>query len=1437
MKRKLSVLVAVILLSAVLVPQTLGLTVKGTASLPAVLDAQTRSSTANGDWKVFLPVVMSSQSQSSVVNDGSFESGALAQWAAANATVSTDAAHSGRYGVILNGSGAWVSQNIVSRLAPNVTYNFSVWVRITKRTTSWGSAWFRLDKYSDCGTGAYGTVKAANDKTRGWQKLTLRRSFTASQLSTPVYVCLAGFGFANGIAHGDDIGVIITVVGTPTSNPPTATPTQTGTPNTATSTPTRTPTGMPTQTRTPAGTTTPVPTTSIPPSGLAEWSQFGANAQRTSYVPQDITNWAYRCVWNGQDASTHINTLGVEPVAGDGKIFISAGTSGVYAISDSNCAQVWNAAIASNSTVAYDNGYVYIVATNGTLYKLNSSTGATVASTSGGSGSTNPLPPLVLSDRVIFPAGNVLYAVTKSNLQTIWQYNAGARIDTPASYSANRNAVVIVTQDLYVHAISNTSGAQVWRTKPTPRTGGTITGSSDLTHAEVAEGYPAIADTHGILFVRYKIDWDSIYFAGLWQPSNTWIRDTLTANPARQNIFALSLNDGSQAFIVNIGQGGHEQNSIYIDQGRSPVIRVLPNGQEVAYAMCRGGTQYDARWDSHFCEIVLDNNTVAGYQAGDVRYIAYNHPPGTTGAAQYLITDEQPYVVGAGVTLMGAHWQAGQSVRMTNRSDAFGSFANPIQSQNAPTIVEREFPPAYAACTRNDATHSCGAGQLFYSEPNYGSGRLYSSGFWVYWGETMPNGGTGAFIATKNLVIYKAFSGAVFVLAGQTTGVAPTATPAASTPTAMPATRTPTPTNTPVASTPTPTTAPGGTTVVTNLSAPSSTGRYQKLEVVMQLSRAFPADSLLPYYFYDPADAHLGSNGISVDTVFIAPDGSTQTAPAFYYQDYVRTGTSQETMTPSSNYSWRVRFAPSQLGQYQYHVIVRDVGGTSRYPASGELVFNSIVSGSKGFVRVDPGDSRFMAFDDGSSFVPIASGRQWWKCCGIRSLDYDAAFNSFGQNGANLTRVWIQNDGYGLTVEGHFDAYTYPDDYNPVDRGIDIGALTKGTLINQRGARELDYILESAEVNGVYLELCSHSDPYWIWPYTLDGEAGSQQVGSDDPKHLAEWKRNFRYLVARWGYSTSVLSWENWNELAHILPNTPEWNFYSAYSLYQRASDPYHHLLTTSQGSQAYSPAFWSSGFFDIANYHDYMMPSRYPAALTNDEANFVSKFSWCLGTNGQLCSGLGVGDGTIWTGANKPWIWGEIDVGTSNWNEVNPRAQSGDARLRFLHNSTWAGLFSPLATSPIDWYWDQEDAATTSARLADRKRTQQFFSGITFDGMTFMLTAADAPSGYAGEVVTATNSNARVYAMKNAQGVVAWVQHRDYTWYNSPAVPAAISVTVTFPNVNGTFTVQLYDPQTGNTQNLGTVTANGTLVVNVGDVSKDMAIKARPVAASASEY
>ena len=45
-----------------------------------------------------------------------------------------------------------------------------------------------------------------------------------------------------------------------------------------------------------------------------------------------------------------------------------------------------------------------------------------------------------------------------------------------------------------------------------------------------------------------------------------------------------------------------------------------------------------------------------------------------------------------------------------------------------------------------------------------------------------------------------------------------------------------------------------------------------------------------------------------------------------------------------------------------------------------------------------------------------------------------------------------------------------------------------------------------------------------------------------------------------------------------------------------------------------------------------------------------------------------------------------------------------------FLHNMVWAGLFSPISTTPFDWYADIEDSTSRNAKYQSRKTTHFFF-------------------------------------------------------------------------------------------------------------------------------
>ncbi|MBD3321969.1 MAG: DUF5060 domain-containing protein, partial [Chitinivibrionales bacterium] len=609
-------------------------------------------------------------------------------------------------------------------------------------------------------------------------------------------------------------------------------------------------------------------------------------------------------------------------------------------------------------------------------------------------------------------------------------------------------------------------------------------------------------------------------------------------------------------------------------------------------------------------------------------------------------------------------------------------------------------------------------------------------------------------------------------------------------------------------------------------------GIYKKFEIDFDISRSFPRNSFLPYYYYDPLDtpqndpsrnSPYGVDGITIDAHFVSPSGEEAIVPAFYYLEFIRQRRGEEeVMTELDDFYWKVRFSPSETGQYRYYLTIQDKFGTSRYPKQGYLAFDSVDSDSKGFIRVSQKDPRFMEFDDGTSFLPIASGHQWWECCGKRSFDYEDTFEKFSEHDINFLRIWDQNDGYSLTVEGPYDAYNYPENYNPVDNGVDISDIPKGTQMNQRGNFEEDKIIEAAEKKGVYIQLCSHGDPYWIWDSSIYDESWNKDPASwTDTSHLNYWRRNFRYRVARWGYSTAVMGWETWNEHGHILESMENYEFYKNFVNYQKETDPYDHIVTTSQGSQVFDPGFWSEIDFDAANYHDYMMPRRYSDGFYNDAAKFVYTIAQCLRTQDPReydCPGFGIQ--STWKGDPKPIIWGELDTGTENWNEANPQPIAD-------HNVIWAGLFSPFGMVPVDWYWDHKDYI--EERYDELSAATKFFEDIDYSGSKFSYYSTPDVSVTSNTINTG-NSGIRVLAMKSSdkKSTYAWVQNIDNTWRNQGSSELISAYFILTGLSEGEYLIEKWNTYTGNVEDTYSKVSNaGNLRIDTL-FSKDAAYKIR---------
>lgn len=425
------------------------------------------------------------------------------------------------------------------------------------------------------------------------------------------------------------------------------------------------------------------------------------------------------------------------------------------------------------------------------------------------------------------------------------------------------------------------------------------------------------------------------------------------------------------------------------------------------------------------------------------------------------------------------------------------------------------------------------------------------------------------------------------------------------------------------------------------------------------------------------------------------------------------------------------------------------------------------------------------------------------------------------------------NIAYNILSDHNFERHFSKDNPNNDPNSNPSLARPLGNYFNQWSSFHLDKIISDAKAYQVYLQLCSCSGPWFTWPANPESP---NEANYSDEWWLKSWQRNFRYRVARWGYSTSIMAWEKKNEHGHITPGSAAYTFYQKYGAFQKAIDPYKHLRTTSQGSQSVSPAFWSDSFFDIANYHDYAMSSRYPAELYGDISNFIYRFAWCLREfNNCKDPALGIGDGTQWSSAPKPWIWGEIGAGMVDWNSPpSDMVSKGEGGSRYIHNVGWAGLFSPLGTTPLDWTLiNFSDDISKQAYFSSRKSLNNFFKDVSYDAEKFIytMTQADKPTWLTAPITQSSDSKIRVYGMisQSKQKVYAWIQHRDHEWSKVSNPLSAISGSVTFPGIeNGTYKVEYWNTRTGTIESSVNLTvSNNSLTLQINNLSKDIAIKA----------
>jgi hypothetical protein len=480
--------------------------------------------------------------------------------------------------------------------------------------------------------------------------------------------------------------------------------------------------------------------------------------------------------------------------------------------------------------------------------------------------------------------------------------------------------------------------------------------------------------------------------------------------------------------------------------------------------------------------------------------------------------------------------------------------------------------------------------------------------------------------------------------------------------------------------------------------------RCEKFELTLQLTATYDNP-------FDP-------DQIEVYAIFTAPRGRPVTLPAFLYQPFTRSiENGNEKLTPAGEPVWKIRFAPEVPGNWTYQVFARDRSGLARLP---QRAFQVIPSKNPGFIRLSRRNPRAFAFEGEKPFFAVGENMGWAGNAG--TYDYAAWLPALGKAGGNWIRIWMSSWNCALEWttprEGSWSRGTY--------HGVGVYSL--------ENAWKLDAILDMAEQHGVYTMLCFgtygeftdggfFNEGQWKFnPYNAanGGPCARPADFWTNPEAKKLYRRRLRYLLARYGYRTSIHSWEFWNEA-----NPPaDWvaemaRYVKGTGVYSKngPADPHRHLLTTTYGT----PAIWKIPEIDITQSH------HYGTGNIPDHAPVIRA------------------DAMLHAVYGKPHLMGEFGI---DWRDTDTKYDPEGKGINF-HNGMWASAMTGNAGSAMLWWWDnyvhplsQKPGINLYARFTPLRRfadTVPWTEGVWKPLERITVTARDATPTYSDLVVSAS--------------------------------------------------------------------------------------------------
>ena len=441
-----------------------------------------------------------------------------------------------------------------------------------------------------------------------------------------------------------------------------------------------------------------------------------------------------------------------------------------------------------------------------------------------------------------------------------------------------------------------------------------------------------------------------------------------------------------------------------------------------------------------------------------------------------------------------------------------------------------------------------------------------------------------------------------------------------------------------------------------------SVKRFEKFEVTLEMNRAFRNP-------FDPAEADLTA-------FFTAPSGKVMVVPGFYYQDYMTAlEETEEKLTPVNQSCWKIRFAPEEVGTHTFEIDIKTARG-SDHMRTARRSFVATPSDNPGFVRISRQDHRYFEFDSGRLFYPIghnfrSPNDERWAVMIRRPVNpdrgtyaYEDVFPKMQANGENFVEIWMCPSWVDIEWSHAWKDYQGLGDYN---------------LAN---AWKLDRLLGMARSSGIYVHLVldNHGkistwcDPEWnTSPYNRanGGFLRAPEEFFTNARAMELYKRKLRYVIARWGWDTTIGGIELWSELDLVgsgqgfMRHPTQTTWHREMTDHLKAIDPWKHLLTT----------HYSTNYTRID-----------PAIVVLPNIDYIVVDAYRQDKDSRCISMLMIEAYNYCRQWAKPHMITEY--GGTPFGHQNIAALESD-----LHAGMWSAWMLPMAGTPLLWWFEYIDS------------------------------------------------------------------------------------------------------------------------------------------------